>query len=333
VLRPDRGCVVVEGTPLVDTDKGLFVPKHKRRVGYVFQEGRLFPHLTVRQNLLFGWWFTPKRERHIGLDQVLDLLGIGHLLDRRSGELSGGEKQRVAIGRALLTSPRLLLMDEPLASLDDARKDEILPFIERLRDEAQVPIVYVSHSLSEVARLATTVVMLLDGRIAAVGAPTEVLGRSDLITPHVGGEAGALIEATVSGHDPSFGLTSLSSRAGLIQAPQLDLPLGTPVRLRIRARDVMIATTPPDGLSALNVLPGIIIALDQTADGPIDVALDCGGVRLTARLTRKSVELLRLEPGRRVYAVIKSVALDRESLGRAPMPAAPTSADATTSQA
>jgi len=245
--------------------------------------------------------------------------------------LSGGEKQRVAIGRALLTSPRLLLMDEPLASLDDTRKDEILPFIERLRDEAQVPIVYVSHSLSEVSRLATTVVMLLDGRIAAVGAPTEVLGRSDLVTPHAAAEAGALIEASVSGHDSSFGLTSLSSRAGLIQAPRLDLPIGTPVRLRIRARDVMIATTRPDGLSALNVLPGVIRALDQTAEGPIDVVLDCGGIRLTARLTRKSVELLHLEPGRRVYAVIKSVAFDRESLGRAPMPAAPTSADASTS--
>jgi molybdate transport system ATP-binding protein len=332
VLRPDRGRVVVDGTPLLDTDQGLFVPKHKRRVGYVFQEGRLFPHLTVRQNLLFGWWFTPKQERHVGLDQVLDLLGIGHLLDRRSSALSGGEKQRVAIGRALLTSPRLLLMDEPLASLDDARKDEILPFIERLRDEAQVPIVYVSHSLSEVARLATTVVMLLDGRIAAVGPPTEVLGRSDLVAPHGGAEAGALIEATVSGHDPSFGLTSLSSRAGLIQAPQLDLPIGTPVRLRIRARDVMIATTRPDGLSALNVLPGVIRSIHQTAEGSIEVALDCGGVRLTARLTRKSVELLRLESGRRVYAVIKSVAFDRESLGRAPMPVAPPSADASTSR-
>src|SRR5882757_10680877 len=292
VTHPDRGRVALDGRPLVDTEQGIFVPKYRRRLGYVFQEGRLFPHLTVRQNLLFGRWFTPKREREIGLDQVLDLLGIGHLLDRRPGGLSGGEKQRVAIGRALLTSPRLLLMDEPLASLDDSRKDEILPFIERLRDEAQVPIVYVSHSLSEVSRLATTVVMLLDGRIAAVGAPTEVLGRSDLVTPHAAAEAGALIEASVSGHDSSFGLTSLSSRAGLIQAPQLDLPIGTPVRLRIRARDVMIATTRPDGLSALNVLPGVIRALDQTAEGPIDVVLDCGGIRLTARLTRKSVELL-----------------------------------------
>ena len=333
VVRPDRGRIVLDRTTLVDTERGVFVPKHRRRVGYVFQEGRLFPHLTVRQNLTFGRWFTPKRERKLGLDQVLDLLGIGHLLDRRPGALSGGEKQRVAIGRALLTSPRLLLMDEPLASLDETRKEEILPFIERLRDEAQVPIIYVSHSLSEVARLATTVVMLVEGRVVAVGPPTEVLGRADLLMPEAAHEAGALIEAVVAGHDPEFGLTSLQTRAGLFQAPRLDLPIGTPVRLRIRARDVMIATARPDGLSALNVLSGAVVALDNTADGLVDVGLDCGGVRLTARLTRKSIHALQLASGRQVYAVIKSVALDRDALGRAPTPVAPTSADATTGQA
>ena len=280
VVRPDRGRIVLDGTPLVDTDRGLFVPKYRRRVGYVFQEGRLFPHLTVRQNLLFGRWFTPPRERHVSLDQVLDLLDIGNLLDRRPGSLSGGEKQRVAIGRALLTSPRLLLMDEPLASLDDSRKDEILPFIERLRDEARVPIVYVSHSLPEVARLATTVVVFQDGRIIATGSPTDMLGRADVLAPFVAAEIGVLLEATVCGHDRAFGLTALQSRAGLFQAPHLDLPIGTPVRIRIRARDVMIATTRPDGLSALNVLSGVVRALDSTAEGLVEVGLDCGGVRL-----------------------------------------------------
>jgi molybdate transport system ATP-binding protein len=287
----------------------------------------------VRQNLLFGRWFTPPRERHISLDQVLDLLDIGPLLDRRPGGLSGGEKQRVAIGRALLTSPRLLLMDEPLASLDNSRKEEILPFVERLRDQAQVPIVYVSHSLPEVARLATTVVVLQDGRIVATGSPTDVLGRADVIASDLAAEGGVLIEATVSGHDRAFGLTALQSRAGLFQAPHLDLPIGTPVRVRIRARDVMIATTRPDGLSALNVLSGVVRALDASGDGLVDVGLDCGGVRLAARLTRKSIAMLKLEPGREVYAVIKSVALDRETLGRAPTPAEPTSADASTSRA
>jgi len=263
---------------------------------------------------------------------VLDLLDIGQLLDRRPGSLSGGEKQRVAIGRALLTSPRLLLMDEPLASLDDSRKDEILPFIERLRDEARVPIVYVSHSLPEVARLATTVVVFQDGRIMATGSPTDVLGRADVLAPYVLSEAGVLIEATVCGHDRAFGLTALQSRAGLFQAPHLDLPIGTPVRIRVRARDVMIATTRPDGLSALNVLSGVVRALDATADGLVEVGLDCGGVRLAARLTRKSIATLRLEPGREVYAVIKSVALDRDTLGRAPTPIERASADASTTQ-
>ena len=293
VVRPDRGRIILDDTALVDTDRALFVPKYRRRVGYVFQEGRLFPHLTVRQNLLFGRWFTPPRERHVTLDQVLDLLDIGPLLDRRPGGLSGGEKQRVAIGRALLTSPRLLLMDEPLASLDDSRKDEILPFIERLRDEARVPIVYVSHSLPEVARLATTVVVFQDGRIMATGSPTDVLGRADVLAPYVLSEAGVLIEATVCGHDRAFGLTALQSRAGLFQAPHLDLPIGTPVRIRVRARDVMIATARPDGLSALNVLSGVVRALDATADGLVEVGLDCGGVRLAARLTRKSIATLR----------------------------------------
>jgi molybdate transport system ATP-binding protein len=332
VVRPDRGRIVLDDTTLVDTDRGVFVAKYRRRVGYVFQEGRLFPHLTVRQNLLFGRWFTPPRERHVTLDQVLDLLDIGPLLDRRPGGLSGGEKQRVAIGRALLTSPRLLLMDEPLASLDDSRKDEILPFIERLRDEARVPIVYVSHSLPEVARLATTVVVFQDGRIMATGSPTEVLGRADVLAPDVASEAGVLIEATVCGHDRAFGLTALQSRAGLFQAPHLDLPIGTAVRIRVRARDVMIATARPDGLSALNVLSGVVRALDATADGLVEVGLDCGGVRLAARLTRKSIATLRLEPGREVYAVIKSVALDRDTLGRAPTPIERASADASTTQ-
>jgi molybdate transport system ATP-binding protein len=332
VVRPDRGRIVLDDTTLVDTDRGVFVAKYRRRVGYVFQEGRLFPHLTVRQNLLFGRWFTPPRERHVTLDQVLDLLDIGPLQDRRPGGLSGGEKQRVAIGRALLTSPRLLLMDEPLASLDDSRKDEILPFIERLRDEARVPIVYVSHSLPEVARLATTVVVFQDGRIMATGSPTDVLGRADVLAPYVLSEAGVLIEATVCGHDRAFGLTALQSRAGLFQAPHLDLPIGTPVRIRVRARDVMIATTRPDGLSALNVLSGVGPPLDPTADRLVEGGFYCGGVRLAARLTRKSIATLQLEPGREVYAVIKSVALDRDTLGRAPTPIERASADASTTQ-
>jgi molybdate transport system ATP-binding protein len=249
---------------------------------------------------------------------VLDLLDIGSLLERRPGALSGGEKQRVAIGRALLASPRLLLMDEPLASLDESRKAEILPFIERLRDEAQVPIVYVSHSLTEVTRLATTVVILSDGRVAAVGSPAQVLGRTDLAFPEISDEAGALIEAVISDHDDHFGLTALRSPAGTLHAPRLELPVGTPVRVRIRARDVMIAIRPPEGLSALNVLGARVLEIDNVGTSLARVDLDCGGIRLAARLTRKSVETLALHPGREVYAILKSAALDGESLARAP---------------
>src|SRR3954467_3345664 len=172
LIRPERGRVVVNRETLTDTERGLFVPPKKRRVGYVFQEGRLFPHMTVRQNLLYGRWFAPRKIRESGrpgeIDHVIELLGIGGLLGRRPANLSGGEKQRVAIGRALLARPRLLVMDEPLAALDEARKAEILPYIERLRDTAGVPIVYVSHAIAEVARLATTLVVLSEGQVAAV---------------------------------------------------------------------------------------------------------------------------------------------------------------------
>jgi molybdate transport system ATP-binding protein len=319
LIRPDRGRVAVDGTTLTDTAAGIFVPTHRRRVGYVFQEGRLFPHLTVRQNLLFGRWFRPPQERKIELETVLDLLGIGHLLHRRPGALSGGEKQRVAIGRALLASPRLLLMDEPLAALDEERKAEILPFIERLRDQADIPIIYVSHSLAEVSRLANSIVMLRNGRVLAAGDPAEVLSRTELVPQDAVEEAGAVIEARISQHDTRFGLTTLQSKAGLLRAPYLDLPTGTIVRVRIRARDVMVANAPPVGLSALNVLAGKVIELRNSGETVVEVAIDCNGVKLTARLTRKSVETLRLAPEMPVYAILKSVALDKSTLAKSPL--------------
>src|SRR5271163_1709361 len=185
LIRPQRGHIAVDGAVLLDTERGVFIPAHRRRIGYVFQEGRLFPHLTVRQNLLFGRWFAP-RDAAARFNDVVELLGIGPLLARRPGRLSGGEKQRVAIGRALLANPRLLLMDEPLASLDAARKDEILPYLERLRDGAMVPIVYVSHAAAEVARLATTIVLIADGSVRAVGPVAEVMGQAGLY-PLAGG--------------------------------------------------------------------------------------------------------------------------------------------------
>ncbi len=314
LIRPDAGRVSVGGIDLLDTARGLFVPRHKRRVGYVFQEGRLFPHLTVRQNLLYGRWFAPSGERRDGdLDRVVDLLGIAALLPRRPGRLSGGEKQRVAIGRALLADPRILLMDEPLASLDDARKAEIYPYIERLRDEARIPIVYVSHSVAEVARLASTVVLLADGKVAAAGPTAEVMQRLDLM-PHTQREdAGALIEATVIGHDERFGLTELASRAGTWRLSRFDAPAGSRIRLLVRARDVMLATSPPADISALNVLAGTVSGI-ALGDGTADIRIDCNGETLIARLTRYSVDRLALAPGKPVYALIKSVSLDRGTL-------------------
>jgi molybdate transport system ATP-binding protein len=313
LLYPERGQIVIDGEILTDTERGIFVPARRRRIGYVFQEGRLFPHLSVRQNLLYGRWFAPKGGRAGEVELIVDLLGIGALLDRRPALLSGGEKQRVAIGRALLARPRLLVMDEPLASLDEARKTEILPYIERLRDEAGVPIVYVSHQVAEVARLATTMVVLSEGHVAAIGPTASIMGRIDLFPLTGRAEAGAILATRVAGHDPNFGLTTLRAAAGELQVPYLDLPVGAALRVRIRARDVMIALQPPAGLSALNVLPGTVVEIGRT-DGPIvEMRLDCAGEALVARLTRRSVETLGLAPGRAVYAVIKSIAFDHHA--------------------
>lgn len=317
LIRPDRGHISLDGDVLVDTKRHIFVPRHRRRIGYIFQEGRLFPHLTVRQNLLYGWWFTPPAKRFGDFDQVVEMLGIRHLLRRRPGLLSGGEKQRVAIGRALLASPKLLLMDEPLASLDDERKEEILPYLERLRDEIRMPIIYVSHSVPEVTRLATTIVAMVSGRVAAAGPTSQVMARLDL-TPLADVEAGAVLEAEILNHDESFDLTTLRLGGGELRVPRLDgrLP-GTRVRVHIRARDVMISTRAPEGLSALNVLPGVVVELGTGGGAVMDLRLDCGGEAILARLTRRSVETLRLVQGTPVYAVIKTVGFDRLTLGTA----------------
>jgi molybdate transport system ATP-binding protein len=325
LIRPDHGRVINDDVVLLDTARGIFVPRHRRRIGYVFQEGRLFPHLTVRQNLLYGRFFAPEHERREELDRVVDLLGLGKLLDRRPGRLSGGEKQRVAIGRALLAGPRLLLMDEPLASLDEALKGEILPYIERLRDQSRVPIVYVSHSLAEVARLASTVVLVAGGKVAALGSTAEVMHRLDLFPLTDRTEAGAIVEATVERHDAAFGLTELRSRAGLWRLPRLDSPIGARLRLRVRARDVMLAKSAPADLSALNIVSGVVADMagaGGTAGPIVEIKLDCNGDVLIARLTRYSVERLGLVRGQQIHALVKSVALDRRDLS-GPIPSAP----------
>jgi molybdate transport system ATP-binding protein len=318
LIRPDHACISLNGDVIVDTKHKVFVPKHRRRVGYVFQEGRLFPHLTVRQNLLYGWWFTPAAKRLGQLASIVELLGIGHLLDRHPRSLSGGEKQRVAIGRALLATPRLLLMDEPLASLDEARKAEILPYLERLRDETEVPIIYVSHSVPEVARLASTMVVMTDGLVVATGPTSDIMARLDLVPFTNLVEAGAVLEAEILEHDEQFGLTVLGLCGGRLWVPRLnERILGTKVRVHIRARDVMISTRRPEGLSALNVLRGVVAELGPQRGPILDLRLDCGGQAILARLTQRSVETLGLAQGTPVYAVIKTVGFDRQTLGAA----------------
>ncbi|MGQ3296798.1 molybdenum ABC transporter ATP-binding protein [Reyranella sp.] len=306
LIRPDHGRIAIDGQALIDTEHGLFVPAHKRRIGYVFQDSRLFPHLSVRRNLLYGRWFARgSGGAAADLGSVVELLGIGHLLERHPESLSGGEKQRVAIGRALLARPRLVLMDEPLASLDEARRAEILPYIERLRDEAGVPILYVSHSVAEVARLATTVVIMSDGTVTAVGPVQDILPMADAT------DGGAVLDARIVRHDETFHLSVLESAAGELQVPRLNAPVGAPVRAYIRSRDVMLSLQPPVDISALNVLAGKIASISPTTRAQADIRLDCNGAVLMARLTAKSVDRLALAPGRPVYAVVKSVSFER----------------------
>ena len=304
--HPQRGRIAIDGTVLLDTERGIRVPVHRRRIGCVFQEARLMPHLSVRQNLRFGRYFSRGTDGP-SLDAVADLLGIRPLLERRPAGLSGGERQRVAIGRALLARPRLLLMDEPLSALDEARKREILPYIERLRDEAGLPIVYVSHSVAEVARLASTVVVLEAGRVAASGPVDAVLRRPDLIPDRA--EAGSVLAMRVERHDPEAGLTRLTGPAGPLDLPLIDAPEGRRLNLLVPARDVLLALARPETLSARNVLPGRVAVLREEGTACL-VEVACGEATLAARLTRASARDLGLSVGRPVFAIVKSVALD-----------------------
>ncbi len=314
VLRPAQGRITLSGEVLFDASQGVALPLHKRRLGYVFQDGRLFPHMTVRRNLMYGARFAPVDATGPGLDDVCDLLGIGGMLARYPGTLSGGEKQRVAIGRALLSHPRMLLMDEPLAALDSARKDEILPYLERLRDHTDMPILYVSHSVSEVARLATSVVVLEDGQVARSGSAEQVLSDPDMVRQIGLREAGAIVPAALIKHHDD-GLSELSISGGQLLLPRVQLEPGAVTRVRILAKDVMIALARPRDVSALNILPCEILTL-RGGDGPgMIVQMACGSDRLLARITRRSADALALAPGVNVHAVIKSVSIARADVG------------------
>ena len=315
LLRPVSGRIVADGAVLCDTWRRTWVPPHRRRVGVVFQEGRLFPHLTVQQNLAYSGWITGRRASAADVARVVDLLGIASLLERRPGALSGGEKQRVAIGRALLSAPRLLLMDEPLAALDETRRQEILPYIERLRDETAVPILYVSHSVSEVARLATTLVAMDNGRVVRAG-PAETILSDPEAVPVLGvRDAGAVLSARVVAHHAD-GLSELAVSAGLLFLPHVNATPGTTVRVRIDAQDVILSREKPDGLSALNVLPGRVAAV-RRGEGPgVTVQLIAGEDRLLARITRRSADALGIAPGIPCWGIIKTVSVARSDVGR-----------------
>lgn len=313
--RPQRGRIVVGDTVLLDTAARIATSAHKRRVGMVFQDAQLLPHLSVRRNLLYGWSFTPPEARNVDYDAVVAALGLGHLLDRMPATLSGGERQRVGIGRALLVSPRLLLMDEPLASLDANRKLEILPFIERLRDEFSIPIVYVSHAVEEVARLASRVIRVADGRVVAVGTPAEVLAPTALARGADRFTAVSMLTGRVKSESPEFGVTVVSHPAGEIVLPWRIPDASQPVRVAIRATNVTLAIQRPSNISVRSTLSGSVVAV-ATDDGPfalVTIVLD-GGDLLYAYATRLAIEELGLDAGDHVFALVKTVAIDERGV-------------------
>lgn len=291
-------------------DGANFLPAHKRPLGYVFQEASLFPHLSVRQNLEYGLKRIPSEQRKVPLEQAVEWLDLNKLIERDSpAGLSGGEQQRVAIARALLTSPRLLLMDEPLSALDAASKREILPYLERLHDELQIPVIYVSHALDEVARLADQLVLMEQGCVIASGAFNEILARLDLPTAHLD-DAGAVIEAKVAVHDEAYHLTRLDFSGGSLWVSRMKRAAGSPVRARVLARDVSIATAAPHGSSISNILAARIAGILDEGPDRVILRLTVGSEHIVlSRITRRSRDQLGLVPGMEVFAQVKSVAL------------------------
>ncbi|MGE0224860.1 MAG: molybdenum ABC transporter ATP-binding protein [Acetobacteraceae bacterium] len=308
LLRPDDCRIALDGAVLADTGAGIWVPAEQRRVGMVFQDSRLFPHMSVVANLRFGLRRAPAGR--IRFDDVVGLLGIGHLLDRRPHTLSGGERQRVAIGRALLSQPRLLLMDEPLASLDVARKAEILPYLAELKASLHLPILYVTHALEEVTRLADALVLMEAGRVTAFGQLGEVTARSDLTFARRD-DAGAVLSAVVAEHDSVRRLTRLDVEGTMLLVPLLSMRTGHAVRIRIPAREVILAREAPTAISVHNIIPGTVRRVSDDAQrhaALVEIALARDA--FLARVTPDAVARLALGPGVPVLALVKSVAIE-----------------------
>jgi molybdate transport system ATP-binding protein len=309
-LRPaDAGRIEVDGATLLDTARGIAVPAERRRVGYVFQDGRLFPHLDVRGNLEYGWRRNRDGAARVGCDEVVTLPGLEALLGRRVQQLSGGEKQRVALGRALLAQPRLLLLDEPLAALDQARREEVLPYLERLRDQLALPMLLVTHDYDEVLRLATHVVLMDGGRLLAQGAPAAVSLAPEL-RAIVGPEAiGAVLEGAVAAVDAATGLARIEVGGGALSIEAGGLAAGQRVRLQLLARDLILATTRPQGLSVRNALAGRVAGIEADGAHAALVHVDAGGTPVIVRVTAQAAGELGLRAALPVWVLVKAVTL------------------------
>ena len=314
LTRPDVGVIQIGNTTLFDQNLRINLPIYKRQIGYVFQDDRLFPHMTVRNNLIYG---TPKNQdvaNSLNLTDITGLLELAPLLERRPRTLSGGEKQRVAIGRALLSNPKLLLMDEPLASIDVQHRFEILPFIQRVREKTGITIIYVTHALEEVIFIADQIILLSEGQVTAQGTVEEIMSRLDLHPMTSRFDAGAVISATYSGYDREFDLGELSFDGGTLRIAGLNAEIGILLRAHIRARDVSLMLDKPKDTSVLNVFKGELIEIRHEEGPQLDLLINIG-TPLIARITRKSLNDLNLDIGSKVYAMIKAVAIDRRTLG------------------
>lgn len=309
--RAPDGMLMVDGDPWQDESKGLFLPPYRRDIGMVFQEPRLFSHLSVRQNLEFGRRRKQREATRVSMDYVVEILGIASILNRKPGQLSGGEKQRVAIGRALLTSPKLILMDEPMTGLDRARKSELMPFLEKLHDTLEIPLILVSHQMGEIISMADTLLLMESGKITASGPIAQILTRLDL---PLASDAGAvtMVEGVVKSVDETYQIVDLDTPLGLLAFTGKDFPIGQRLRAHIRARNVSISLERPRKSSILNILPAKVVEVSPL-DGQDNIKLNINGEPLLARISRKSSHLLGLKPGMAVYAQIKSVAIDHNT--------------------
>ena len=308
LLEPESGRVVLDDTVLLDTERGIDLPPERRRIGYVFQDARLFPHLRVAANLRYAQRRAVGKP-YVSLDEITDLLDLGSLMDRRTHQLSGGERQRVAIGRALLSQPRLLLLDEPLAALDNARREEVLPYLETLRDRLAIPMVYVTHNFDEVLRLATYIVLMQSGSVIAQGAVSEMSLDSHLRSIIGPDEVGAIVDGVVLGIDPASNLWRVRVGHGEINVQSRSLAPGTALRVQLLARDIIVSTHTPEHLSVRNSLAGVVTQIHGDDVDSDLITIDIGATHIMARITKAATRQLALRPGMPVWALVKSVSL------------------------